>query len=107
MTARWCADVRGQTDDGALIPSLLIQAEHVHSFSEDILITYRKDKGGKLLLTNRRLKRPHIKYFPQYKNLLSDLQHSQQTLTLHQPRSRKLADSPVSLRKDCPRRVLQ
>jgi hypothetical protein len=48
MTARWCAHVRGQTDDSALIPSLLIHVEHVRSFSEDIPIAYRKDKGGKI-----------------------------------------------------------
>jgi hypothetical protein len=49
MTVCWCADVRGQTDDGTLIPALLIHVEHAHSFSEDILIAYRKNEIGKVV----------------------------------------------------------
>jgi len=49
LTACWCADVRGQTDDETLIPALLIHVEHAHSFSEDILIAYRKNETGKIV----------------------------------------------------------
>jgi hypothetical protein len=49
MTVCWCADVRGQTDDGTLIPALLIHVEHAHSFSEDILIAYGKNESGKVV----------------------------------------------------------
>src|SRR5436190_826855 len=48
-TARWCADVRAQAEDGTLIPALLIHAEHAHSFSEDILIAYRKNEDGTIV----------------------------------------------------------
>jgi hypothetical protein len=49
LTACWCADVRGQADDETLIPALLIRAEHAHSFSENILIAYRKNGAGRIV----------------------------------------------------------
>jgi hypothetical protein len=48
-TASWCADVRGQTDGETLIPASLVHLEDANSFSEDILIAYRKNEGGKIL----------------------------------------------------------
>jgi len=45
-TACWCVDV---LDGETLITALLIHAEHAHSFSEDILIAYRKNECGKIV----------------------------------------------------------
>jgi len=48
ITACWCADVRAQTNGEALIPALLVHIEHADSFSQNILIPYRKNEGGKI-----------------------------------------------------------
>jgi hypothetical protein len=62
-TACWCADVRGQSDDETLIPALLIHAEHAHSFSEDILIAYRKE-GGKIVFDEPTIEPTQHQIFP-------------------------------------------
>ena len=62
-TVCWCADVRGQADDETLIPALLIHAEHAHSFSEDILIAYRKE-GGKIVFDEPNIEPTEHRIFP-------------------------------------------
>ena len=54
LTVCWCADVREQAQDGTLTPALLIHVENVHSFSEDSLIAYRNNEGGKVVFDEPR-----------------------------------------------------
>jgi hypothetical protein len=63
LTACWCADVRGQTDDDTLIPALLIHVEHANSFSEDVLIAYRKNENGKIVFDEANIEPTHHQIF--------------------------------------------
>lgn len=54
LTVCWCADVREQAQDGTLASALLVHVEHAHSFSEDILIAYRKNESGKVVFDEPR-----------------------------------------------------
>lgn len=63
-TACWCADVRGQADDEALIPALLVHLEHAGSFSEDILISYRKNESGKIVFDEPNAESTRYQIFP-------------------------------------------
>jgi hypothetical protein len=49
MTVCWCADVREQTHDGTLVPAVFVHVEHLRSFSENVLITYRKNESGRVI----------------------------------------------------------
>jgi len=44
-----CADVHVPTDEGVLIPAVLIHIEHAEVFSENILYPYQKEQGSEII----------------------------------------------------------